>query len=171
MFGSERVAIALGASMIALLPFSSVLAQQRPTQGSSERTILFVCEHGTAKSVIAAAHFNRLAKSSGSAYRAIAEGLHPDKQMMPNVKAGLDSEGLDISGWQPKPFNEEDAGKAERVVTIGCALPSSKSVTRRKLQEWNDVPSPSAEYQNASKSIAERVSLLFWDLEKKSQSR
>jgi hypothetical protein len=80
------------------------------------------------------------------------------------VKSGLAAEGLNIRGWQPKRFSEEDALRAERVITLGCALPASKSVTGRKLQDWNDVPSPSENYQSASQAIAERVASLVREL-------
>ncbi|MGH9334858.1 MAG: hypothetical protein ACRD21_14045, partial [Vicinamibacteria bacterium] len=42
------------------------------------RTVVFVCEHGAAKSVIAAAHFNRLAKERELPFRAISRGTVPD---------------------------------------------------------------------------------------------
>jgi hypothetical protein len=38
------------------------------------KTIMFVCEHGTAKSLIAASFFNRLAAEQKIGYRAIARG-------------------------------------------------------------------------------------------------
>ena len=36
-----------------------------------EQTIVFVCEHGSAKSVVAAAHFDRLAGERGLGLRAV----------------------------------------------------------------------------------------------------
>jgi protein-tyrosine-phosphatase len=150
----------------AFVSISSIvlLAQQTPTRGVQGHTILFVCEHGSAKSVIAAAHFNDLAAKNGLPYRAMARGVHPDKEIPPHVKNGLAGEGLDIRGWQPKRFSAEDAARAERVITLGCALPTAKSVIGRKLQDWNDVPSPSEKYQSASQAIAERVASLVREL-------
>jgi protein-tyrosine-phosphatase len=147
-----------------VLPSVSVLAQKAPTQGGFGHAILFVCEHGSAKSVIAAAHFNDLANKNGLPYRAIARGIHPDEEIPHYVKSGLAAEGLSIRRWRPTRFSEEDALKADRVITLGCALPTAKSVTARKLQDWNDVPSPGENYQNASRAIAERVALLLKDL-------
>jgi protein-tyrosine-phosphatase len=94
----------------------------------------------------------------------MARGVHPDKEIPPHVKNGLAGEGLDIRGWQPKRFSAEDAARAERVITLGCALPTAKSVIGRKLQDWNDVPSPSEKYQSASQAIAERVASLVREL-------
>ena len=160
----NRLAAFLRISGLALLPSVSILAQPAPTQGAQGRTILFVCEHGSAKSTIAAAHFNDMANKSGLPYRAIARGVHPDKEIPPHVKRGLAAEGLDIRGWQPKPFSEDDALRSDRVITLGCALPTAKSALTHKLQEWNDVPSPSENYRNASRAIAERVALLLKEL-------
>ena len=76
----------------------------------------------------------------------------------------LGAEGLDIRGWQPKPYSEDDALRSDRIITLGCALPTAKSIVMRKRQEWNDVPSPSEDYQNANHAIAERVALLVREL-------
>jgi arsenate reductase (thioredoxin) len=148
---------------LVLLPSPSVLAQTVATRGVQDHTILFVCEHGSAKSVIAAAHFNDLAARTGSPYRAIARGLHPDTEIPPYVKRGLRAERLDIRGWQPKQFIERDALTADRVITLGCALPLSKALAADKLQDW-DIPPPIENYQNASRSIVERVALLLKEL-------
>jgi protein-tyrosine-phosphatase len=163
MYKKRLATIFLGIGGIVLLPWASTLAQQTPTQGVPSHTILFVCEHGSAKSIIAAARFNDLANKNALPYRAIARGVHPDKEIPPHVKSGLAAEGLDIRGWQPKRFGEEDALRAERVITLGCALPTSNAFAADKLQDWN-VPSPSENYQNASRAIAERVALLFKEL-------
>ena len=160
----NQLAAFLRISGLALLPSVSILAQPTPTQGVQGRTIVFVCEHGSAKSTIAAAHFNDMANKSGLPYRAIARGVHPDKEIPAHVKSGLAAEGLDIRGWQPKGFSEGDALRSDRVITLGCTLPTAKSVVTRKVQEWNDVPSPSENYQNASRVIAERVALLLREL-------
>jgi arsenate reductase len=45
--------------------------------------IIFVCEHGAAKSVIAATYFNHLAEKAGSARRAIARGINPERELSP----------------------------------------------------------------------------------------
>ena len=92
-----------------LVPSVSVLAQQAVTRGVQDHTILFVCEHGSAKSIVATAHFNDLAARTGSPYRAIARGLHLHSEIPPYVKSGLRAERLDIRGWQPKQFIERDA--------------------------------------------------------------
>src|ERR1700751_2888317 len=123
---TDRFASAfLSVSSIILLPWVSTFAQQTPLRAVQESTILFVCEHGSAKSVIAAAYFNDVAAKNGLPYRAIARGVHPDKEIPPYITSGLAAGGLNIRGWQPKRFGEEDAVRAERVIRLGCPLPTS----------------------------------------------
>lgn len=46
----------------------------------SLKLILFVCEHGAAKSVIAVAYFNKMAQGMGVDQRALARGTNPDPE-------------------------------------------------------------------------------------------
>src|SRR5258706_16004324 len=50
--------------------------------------VVFVCEHGSAKSVLAAAHFNALAKRRGLRVRAISRGTNPDQAIAAPVAEG-----------------------------------------------------------------------------------
>ena len=73
---------------------------QAPKTGQSSRktkqktVVLFVCEHGAVKSVIAAAHFNRLARERHLAMRAVARGTYPEAEIPSNVVSGLRADGL-----------------------------------------------------------------------------
>src|SRR5436853_1314295 len=107
---------------ILLLAVISASAQE----SQQPHTILFVCEHGSAKSVIAAAHFNRIAESKGLPYRAISRGVHPDTEIPAAIKAGLLADGLDVSAWKPMIIGDDIVRQAERVITLACALPKSK---------------------------------------------
>ena len=47
--------------------------------------VLFVCAHGAAKSVLAAAEFDRLARAAGLAIDVQAAGIEPDPTVSPAV--------------------------------------------------------------------------------------
>jgi protein-tyrosine-phosphatase len=128
------------------------------------QNILFVCEHGAAKSVIAAAHFNRLAVEQGLPYRAIARGAHPDPEVPALVKNGLNGEGLTANPAKPTVVTEADVRQAQRVITFACALPMPKSVADGKLTDWDGVPSVSDNYNAARQAIVDRVEKLLKDL-------
>jgi hypothetical protein len=61
-------------------------------------TIVFVCLHGSAKSLIAAEHLNRLARLRGASIRGESLGLEPDADVPPNVVIGLAADGIDVHG-------------------------------------------------------------------------
>ena len=146
-------------SLVGLALFCTCV--QLGAQSGQTPTILFVCEHGSAKSVIAAAHFNRMAETRGLPYRAVSRGIHPDAKIPGNIKAGLLADGLDVSNWTPKPVVDGDLRRAERVVTLSCELPKSKSVDASKTIDWRNVPAVSDGYQAARADIVERVDELL----------
>ena len=113
-----------------------VVAGAQTTQSTPEvnsSTVVFVCEHGAAKSVIAAAHFNRLAAEKGLPYRAVSRGTKPDEVVAPAVKAGLASEGLDVSTWRPRAVSDDDIKRAKTVVSLATDLPTTKPIVKTKL--------------------------------------
>src|SRR4051794_21775575 len=97
-----------------LLIASTALAQSASTQPEvNASTIVFVCEHGAAKSVIAAAHFNRIASEMKLPYRAVARGTNVDDAIAPAVRTGLAAEGLNVPTWKPQTVTDEDIGRAK----------------------------------------------------------
>src|SRR4051812_39669621 len=65
-----------------------------------QATVLFVCEHGNVKSLMAASYFNQIARERGLHAHAVARGTAPDSDSVPPVIAdGLRGDGLDTSGF------------------------------------------------------------------------
>jgi len=108
----------------------------------TSQKVLFVCLHGAAKSVLAAADFERLARERGLAVAAESAGTEPDPQIAPKVVAALKSEGVDMSGQKPRLVTREMAAGATRVVAFGCAL-GAAAPANTKVEQWEDVPNVS----------------------------
>ncbi len=89
---------------------------------NKESVVLFVCEHGSAKSVVAAAHFNKPAHEMNLNIRALSRGTDPDEEILPNVLQGLTAEGLMPGEAKPKLLSRDDVAGVARVVTF-CDLP------------------------------------------------
>ena len=125
--------------------------------------ILFVCEHGAARSTIAAAYFNKLAEEHGLSYRAIFRATNPDSTLMPSTIKGLTEDGFDISNWTPKLVSHTDINSASEIVTFECqiSLPDSSS---KPLVQWNGIPPVSKDYNLARDQILEKVQQLINDL-------
>ena len=146
-------------TVAAILLFGVVAALGQDSQ--ENQTILFVCEHGSAKSVIAAAHFNRLAGQRKLPYRAIARGINPDPEIPQQVRINLAKDGLDVAAWKPQLVAEKDVREAARVVTFGCKLPFPDKITAGKLVDWQDVPSTSEDYERARTVIVDKIEALL----------
>ncbi|MEW6731920.1 MAG: hypothetical protein AB1489_11395 [Acidobacteriota bacterium] len=145
----------------------SYSAQETSKQPASNSlpTILFVCEHGAAKSVIAAAYFNKLAKQRGINYQAISRGTSPDPMLSPATEKGLKEDGIDITSLKPVLITDNDLDQAAQIITFACPLPNNTAL-KGKVTEWNNVPAVSEDYQTARNEILRRVEQLMEKLTK-----
>ena len=132
--------------------------------------ILFVCEHGAARSTIASAYFNKLAEEQGISYRAIFRATNPDSTLMPAAIKGLTEDGFDISKWTPKLVSQTDINSASEIVTIDCKIPATDS-TSKPIVQWNGIPPVSKDYDLARDQIVKNVQKLIDDLAKKAEKR
>src|SRR5215207_9219812 len=90
---------------------------------NQNQQIVFVCEHGAAKSIIAAAYFNKLAQEANSKVRAITRGTHPDSELSPKAITGLKDDGLSPTERVPQQLSLADVQSAQRIISF-CELPS-----------------------------------------------
>jgi arsenate reductase (thioredoxin) len=124
-----------------------------------ERTILFLCPHNAAKSVIAAAYCERLAAERGVPLRATSAGTDPDPDVSPAIAGALLAEGIDVRAHRPRRVTAEELISASRVVSLGCDL-GGIAPPGLAVERWDDVPSPSADLTDARAVIVARVSQL-----------
>jgi arsenate reductase (thioredoxin) len=139
----------------------ALVAQNGKTTGSPE--VLFICEHGAAKSILAAAEFNKLAEQRGLPHRAVARGMNPDPTFSAATVSGLRKDGLPEPKGKPQMVTAADVTKAERVVTLGCKLPDSVGGST-KAADWSDVSSPSRDYDTARTDVVRHVNQLLDEL-------
>lgn len=121
---------------------------------SQKSVIVFVCEHGAAKSILAAAYFNKFASELGSDLRAIARGTHPDEELSPQTVAGLSKDGLYPPELAPQKLTEADLKNAQRVITF-CELPVEYQSSM--VEQWDGVPPVGENYEVARDVIIERI--------------
>jgi protein-tyrosine-phosphatase len=117
--------------------------------------ILFVCEHGAAKSILAAAYFNRLARERGLILRASARGTNPDPELSPQTVTGLSKDGLIPTESAPQKLTVADIQSAQRVISF-CEL-SAEAYGQVRVEHWSDVPPVSESYEKARDAIRERI--------------
>lgn len=109
--------------------------------------VVFVCEHGSVKSLIAASLFNKVADERGLPFRALSRGLTPDASVPPTIVQILREEGIEIENFKPSKLTSVDVSTASRVIAIGVDLSPFNSATGAPVERWNDLPaSASADY-------------------------
>lgn len=124
------------------------------------KTVLFVCEHGSAKSIVAAAHFNRLAAERGLDLRAVSRGTDPDREIHPAAMGGLRVDDLQPQS-EPRLLSPLDLEAAHTVIAFSALRPEFQaSVT---VQVWT-VPSVSQDYEASRNSIVDCIGRLLEDL-------
>lgn len=123
------------------------------------KEILFLCQHGGAKSVIAASHFNRLATERGLPFVAAAAAAEDPYDAVPAPVAGyLHGEGFDVRAFQPHRVVPGELETAARIVTIGCDLSSAH-------EQWDDVPAASEDLEGSVAAIRRHVEALAEELD------
>jgi hypothetical protein len=121
--------------------------------------VFFVCLHGSAKSLIATQHFNRLASDRKLALRAESAGLEPDASVPEPVIAGLARDGFDVREYTPRGVDPELLRNAAHVVGFGCELPIRDGLV--SSDQWSDVPLVSDGFDRARDAIVAKVERLI----------
>lgn len=126
-----------------------------PTQS----LVLFVCLHASAKSLIAAEYFNKVAAEQRVPFRAVSAGTDPDKSVPSHVVAGMRGDGYDVSARTPLRLTPELAAPARIAVSFEPDL--SAYVPPGCLVERWTVPAVSDDYAIARDAITARVDALM----------
>jgi protein-tyrosine-phosphatase len=126
-------------------------------------TILFLCPHNAAKSVLAAAYCQHLLAQYGLEVQVISAGTEPDATASPEVVALLHAEGLDVAQHRPRSVTREELGAAFRVISLGCDV-SHLAPSSTLVEHWDDVPSPSQHLARARDAIYTHVEQLVEEL-------
>ena len=126
-------------------------------------TIIFVCEHGAAKSIIAAAYFNKLANEKGLNITALARGTTPDETLSPKAVNGLMEDGLQTTESTPQKLSLTEIKSANKLITF-CNLSDEEYHHAVEVEQWENIPPVSENYQIARDAILEKLNSLITTL-------
>jgi protein-tyrosine-phosphatase len=127
--------------------------------------IVFLCPHGAAKSVIAAAYCQQLADLQNVPLRATAAGTEPDAEFSPAVLELLRTEGICVADQRPRRVTPEELAAASRIISLGCDLDDFQ-LTGTVVEHWDDVPPPSQNLLLARDQIRAHVEQLVATLQR-----
>lgn len=126
----------------------------------TEKTVLFMCPHGAAKSVLAAAYFRKMTAERGVDWHIEFAGTEPDEDLSANVVALLRAEGLAVPDERPHRVTAEELARADWIVSMGCDL-SGLEVGETAVLQWDDVTPPSEGVVAAKAMIVEHLKVFL----------
>jgi protein-tyrosine-phosphatase len=119
------------------------------------KTIVFVCLHGSVKSQMAAAYFNKLARERGLPYTAVSRGIEVDASIPASIRTSLSSEGLAPADDVPRQLTATEAGNATRVIAFDSVPDRNRGLA--EVSYWSDVPPATKNYVAARDVIARHI--------------
>jgi arsenate reductase len=147
-----------------------LLAGGEPGTGEPSRTVVFVCQHGNVKSLIAREWFNELARARHSEVRAVSRGVEPERAVPSDIAEALRKDGFETSRFEPRAFEAAEAGAALRVIGIGVDL-SALLARGARFERWEGIPPASRQYAASRDALRGRIEALLDALERAEPSR
>jgi DNA-binding beta-propeller fold protein YncE/protein-tyrosine-phosphatase len=151
-----------GLAVSAILAINALAIVGARQGAAAAPTVIFVCEHGAAKSVIATTYFNKIAAERGLRARATYRGVNPQVDLSVSALKGLRDDGLTLPDQKPSPISQADVDAATVMFAIGCTLPSNATASG-KGDSWDDVPEDKG-YAATRDAIKRHVERLIDDL-------
>jgi len=137
------------------------LGEAKPRQDAMPETVVFVCEHGNVKSLIAREWFNRQAAQHGLAVRAVSRGLRPVTPAPSAIAEELRRDGFDVAGFEARAFTTADLAGATRVVAIGIERSALGARADLPIETWEGIPPASEQYAAARDALRARIESLL----------
>src|SRR5262249_61809100 len=111
----STMCLAMLAVQMSAAAFALLRRVDEPRPPEPRGPVVFVCEHGNVKSLIAREWFNRLAAERGLPVRAVSRGLSPEASVPPAIAERLRRDGFDVSGFETRALEPRDVVHAARL--------------------------------------------------------
>ncbi len=129
------------------------------------QTIIFVCEYGFDKSVLAASYFNEQMKNKRLPYIAISRAAKSNKRKMNNIPTAILTDilstGLTLRSTDVIILSQAELIDAYKVIFLDD-LPLAKS--QQKLISWNNIPPLKVGVHKTLSAIKEKVDKLVKEI-------
>lgn len=118
------------------------------------KKVLFVCGENAARSQMAEALFNHLARE----WRAESAGTFPAERVNPLAVRAMEEVGLDISSATPKVLDLGRLEEFDRIISFGC-IARAAFPARDRLEEW-PLPDPGKGDLDMMRSVRDEIKRL-----------
>jgi arsenate reductase (thioredoxin) len=160
-----RAAVLLTLIAVAPSRLDAQLDPARPVE-----TVLFVCEHGTVRSLLAKVLFEEYAAAAGLQMRAVSRGTHADSVVPPWMLQGLATDHVALGSWRPQTLRPADLATASLVVSFDVPVAATAAARAPRVQ-WDGLPSVSRDYATGRDAIKVRVHQLVDSLKRANATR
>jgi len=120
----------------------------------NDRVVLFVCQHGAAKSVLAGELLTQHAAALDLPWTARSAGVEPDAAVSDRLLELFPERAWELAGRQPRRVTAADVGDASITITFNVA-PGELPAPPGEILAWDDVP-PVSEDPIAARAAIER---------------
>jgi protein-tyrosine-phosphatase len=131
-------------------------------RNTAKTRVIFVCEHGGARSTIASLYFNRMMKENNLPYESVFRANVPDSTISKETRKGLTGDGFDTRGLVPVALTASDVSPDAILIAMDCKVNSFQP-----SQEWTGIPTISQDYQSARNEIIKKLNVLMNELKNK----
>ena len=132
---------------------------------AQSKKIVFVCEHGSAKSIIAISYFNKIAKERNLSWEAVSRGTTPDTEISDKTKKLLADDHMPIPAVKPQALTQKDIDEANQVILF-YPLPKNLEASDN-LEYWLGINAVNGDFQKLRDDILSKLLPLIDSLEKK----
>lgn len=129
------------------------------------KRVLFVCVHNAGRSQMAEAFFTQLAGERNLDAAAESAGTEPAERVHPEVVGAMREFGFDLEGKKPTVMTNEQVERADRVITMGCAVDTAAcpAVFVKSVEDWA-LPDPKGRPLSEVRRIRDEIRRRVKDL-------
>lgn len=122
--------------------------------------VLFLCPHGAAKSVIASAILNDLARRGHLEITSSSAGTEPDDEISSIAVDALLAHQLPVPDGPPQLVTRQLIERADVVVSLGCSIDKLPTRPGRWI-DWSDAPAASEDVDALCELLTNRLETLL----------
>jgi protein-tyrosine-phosphatase len=158
---ARSIALLFSAVALATGAFAAPAPIPAPAASAKPLEVVFVCQFGYAKSLVAAKHFEAMAAARGLKVHVIARGLTPKDHVPEPIASALRGDGLPVDGYTPLALAASDVANADVVATFSIEQPYP---TKARVLRWDDVGALTEDYPAARAQILAHLAPLLDEL-------
>jgi arsenate reductase (thioredoxin) len=119
--------------------------------------VLFVCVHNAGRSQIAEAYVNHFARLGALDVTAESAGTVGGKNLNPMAVKVMEEEGISMVGHEPKLLTQDQADRADKIISMGCGVDAEACPAKFLLTEDWELEDPAGQDEDSVREIRDQI--------------